>query len=75
MLTGQLEHLRADVALDQAENIGVRAALDLAPEARLGVGQEIELVDERKPVRQELVRVVEFATADHVRVDVPAHAL
>ena len=70
-----LQQLRADEALDQAEHVGVGAALHLREHAALdGVG-EPEAVDAREAVGQEFLGEVELAAANHVAVDVPAHAL
>ena len=75
VVAADLEHLGADVALDQAEDVGVGAALDLAHQALLVGAEEIELADLGEPVGQELLREIELAAADHVAVDVPANAL
>src|SRR6185503_11309819 len=64
-----------DVAFDEPEDVGVRAALNLAHELALARREERQLVDERQAVRQIVVRHVERAAADHVVVDVPADAL
>jgi hypothetical protein len=75
VLTADLEHLGVDEALDQAEQVGVGPALHLAHEALLGRAEEEQLVDQRQPVGQELVRGVEPAAADDIGVDVPADPL
>jgi len=75
VLTGQCEHLRADEALDQPEDVSVGAALDLAQRAPLSLCEESDLVDHRQPVGQELLREVKLTAADHVGVDVPADPL
>src|SRR5690606_16413787 len=75
MLTGKLQHLRADEALEQAENVGVRTRLHVAQSAALLRAQELELVDFRQAARQEGPAVVEVAAANHVSVDFPRHAL
>src|SRR5690606_32158142 len=62
-------------ALDQAEHVRVGAALDLAEQAALVVVEELDLVDLRQAVGQELLAEVEAPAADHVAVDVPADAL
>ena len=59
VLAADLQHLGADEALDQAEDVGVGAALDLAREALLGRRQEGQLVDLRKAVGQEFLPEVE----------------
>jgi hypothetical protein len=75
VVAADLEHLRADEALDQAEHVRVGATLDLAEEAPLVGAQPIDLVDQREPVGQELLAQVELAAADDVAVDVPADPL
>ena len=50
-----LEDLGADEALDQAEHVGVGAALDLAQQALLVGVEERQLVDLGQPVGQELL--------------------
>ena len=75
VVAADLEHLRADEALDQAEHVGVGAALHLAQKARFARAQKIQLVDARQAVGQELVTQVELAAANHVAVDVPANSL
>ena len=75
VIAADLEHLRADEALDEAEHVGVGAPLDLAQQAALGVVQEVETPDERQAVGQKLLREIELAAANHVAVDVPADAL
>ena len=75
VLPGDLQHLGADVSLDEAEDVGVGAALHLREQSALGAGEEGELVHLREPGGQEGVREVEVAAAHHVRVDVPADLL
>src|SRR5690606_27137624 len=75
VIAADLENLRADVALDETEHVRVRAPLHLAHESLLALAQERVSLDQREPVRQELLREVEFASADDVPIDVPAHAL
>ena len=70
-----LEHLRADVALDEAKHVGVGAALDLAQEAALVGIDEPEAPDLRELVGHELLGELEAAAADDVLVDVPADFL
>jgi hypothetical protein len=72
---GDLENLGTDEALDETEHVRVRASLHLRQQAALRARQESELVDHREAVRQEGLREVEIAAADHVGVDVPARAL
>jgi hypothetical protein len=66
-----LEHVRADEALHQPEEIGIRAALHVAQGAALRVRQEHELVDHREAIGKELVVEVEHAAAQDVAVDLP----
>ena len=75
IFAAELQHLDADVALDQAEDVGVAAALDLAHQASLVGAEEIQLADLGQPVGQEFLRVIEFPAADHVAVDFPSNAL
>ena len=75
VVAAELEHLGVDEALDQAEDVGVGAALDLAHEALFAGRQRRERVGERKAVGQEFVRGIEAAAADDVLLDVPAHPL
>src|SRR4029078_4317515 len=70
-----LHHLRADVALDQAEDVRVRAALALRHELALVGAGEGEALDLRELVGHELLGEVEAAAADDVLVDVPADLL
>jgi hypothetical protein len=75
VIVAQLQHLGVDEALDQPENIGVGAALDLTDEPLFVGRQSRELSDKGKPVRQKLVGSVEAAAPDHILFDVPAHPL
>ena len=75
VVAAQLGGLGADEALDQREHVRVGAALNVRQQALFGGRQEREGLDLRQAVGQELAAVVEFAAADHVAVDVPAHAL
>ena len=54
VVAAHLEDLGADEALDQAEDVGVGAALDLAHEALFVRREKGELVGEREAVGQEL---------------------
>ncbi|MDT4870863.1 hypothetical protein FQZ97_1059600 [compost metagenome] len=74
VVAAYLQHLRADEALDQAEHVGVGAALHLAQESVLGRAQEGQFVGQRQTVGQEGVGQVECSAAYHVAVDVPADA-
>ena len=71
----QLQRLGADEALQQPEDAGVAAALHVAHRALLLGRQERQIVDLGQPVRQELAAEIEGPAAEHVGVDVPAHAL
>ena len=74
VLAAHFQHLGGDEALDQAEDVGVGAALDLAQKALLVLAEEAEAVDLGQPVGQELLREVEGSAAN-TSVDVPADAL
>jgi hypothetical protein len=74
VLGADLDHLRGDEALDEAEHVGVRPALDLAEQPLLALVQERQAVGLRESVRQELLPEVERPAADHVVVDVEADA-
>ena len=71
-----LQHLRADEALDEPEDVGVRAALDLAHQTLL---RRASGTAARRPSTARRAGTcgceVEPAAADDVAVDVPAHAL
>ncbi|MNC84480.1 hypothetical protein D3C83_00360 [compost metagenome] len=75
VVAAHLQDLGRDEALDQAEHVGVGAALDLGEQAPLVRTEKIDLVHLRDAVRQELPREIELAAADDVAVDVPADAL
>src|SRR5262245_56892937 len=75
MLAADLEDLCADVALDQAENVGVGAALDLAHQPLLVRVQELQALDLGQSIGQEFLRDVEFASANDVAIDFPTDAL
>ena len=70
-----LHHLGGDEALDQAEDVGIAAALHLAEQALVGRAQEAQLVDQRQAGGQEDLGVVEGAAADDIALDLPTHAL
>jgi hypothetical protein len=74
VLAADLEQLGGDEAFDQAEHVGVGAALDLADEAPLGFRQR-QVADQREAVGEVLAFGVELAAANDVAVDVPAHRL
>src|SRR4029453_871275 len=75
VLATDLEHLRADEALDQSEDVRVGATLNLADKAALRLRQERQPVDHRQSVRKEFLANVEFAPTKHVAFDVPTDAL
>jgi hypothetical protein len=75
MRSGDVDQLRADESLHEAEHVGVGASLDLADEALLAGGREREASHRRETVGNELAGIVEIAAADHVAVDLPAHLL
>ena len=75
VIVAQFQDLGVDEALDQPEDIGVGAALDLAHEPLFIGRQGRERIGQGKPVRKELVGGIEAAPADDVLVDVPAHPL
>jgi hypothetical protein len=75
VVAAHLHHLGGDVALDQPEDVGVGAALDLGDQPLLGRAQEAEGRGLREAVGQEVLGVVEVAVADHVVVDLPADPL
>src|SRR6185312_3087875 len=68
------ENLGGDEALDESEQVGVGAPLNLAQQASFVGRQTIETIDARQTVRQELAREIERTTANHVAVDVEANA-
>ena len=70
-----IEHLGADESLDQPEDIGVGAALDLAEQPRLVLGEKAESIDPRKPVGQELAREVEGTALQQIAIDLPFRLL
>lgn len=53
VLAAHLEQLRGDEAFDQAEHVGVSAALDLAHQALVGLAER-QLADQRQAVGQVL---------------------
>ena len=75
VIVAQLQDLGVDEALDQPEDVGVGAALDLAHEALFVERQRGEGVGQGKPVGKEFVVGVETAPPDHVFLDLPAHPL
>ena len=75
VIVAQFQDLGIDEALDQPEDIGVGAALDLAHKPLFVGRQGGERVGQRKPVRKELVRGIEAAPPDDIIVYVPAHPL
>ena len=75
VLAADLQHLGRDEALDQAEHVGVGAALDLAQQTLLVAAEKLERAHVRQAVGQEFMREIELAPANHVALDVQAHAL
>ena len=75
VIVAQFEHLGVDEALDQPEDVGVGAALDLAHEPLFAGRQRGERIGERKAVRKKFVRGIEAAPADDVLLDIPSHPL
>src|SRR5206468_2559057 len=75
VVVAYLEDLGAYEALDQAEDVGVRTSLDLRQQAALVGTEERHPVNERQAVREEFLREVEFAMANHVAIDIPSDAL
>jgi len=75
VVTAHLGDLRPDEALDQAEQVGVAAPLDLAEAQPLLLVEEGELIRLRQAVGQEFLAELEGAAADHVAVDLEAQAL
>jgi len=63
IVVGQLEHLGADVSLDQTEDVGVRAALYLRQQAAFVGTEKRNAVNKRQAVRQEFLGEVDFAMA------------
>src|SRR6186997_2567215 len=70
-----VEHLGADKPLDEPEDIGVRATLDLAEQARLFLGEKIEMIDLRQRVGQELAGKVERTPLKQIAIDLPFRLL
>jgi len=75
VILAQLQHLGIDEALDQTEDIGVGAALDMADEPLFIGRQGRERIRQRKPVWKKLVGGIEVAPPDHILVDVPTNPL
>ena len=80
MVAAELQHLGADEALDQAEHVGVGAALHLAEEATLPVREERQLAQLGKPVGQKLLarsklrpRKTSRSMSQRTRLDVSVH--
>src|SRR5262249_49113017 len=75
MIVTEFKDLGIDEALDQAKDIRVGAALDLAHEPLFISREGRERIGQGKPVRKELVSNIEVAPPDHVPIDVPANPL
>ena len=71
MCAALIEHLGADEALDQAEDVRIGAALDLAEQPRVVGGQERDRVHARESVGQEVAGEVELAVLQQIAVDLP----
>jgi hypothetical protein len=74
VLPAHVDQLGGDEAFDQAEDVGVGAALDLAHEAHLG-RRKRQLACQRQTVGQVLPGSVEAPPLDDVLVDIPANGL
>jgi hypothetical protein len=66
-----VEHLCADEALHESEQVGVRPSLHLTEEASLAVGEERQSVDQGQAVREEAPRMVELTVPHQIPVDLP----
>src|SRR5437764_4083322 len=75
MIAAQLEDLGIDETLDEAEHVGVGAALHLTEIAMVVGREERECARQRKPVREKFVGEIEPPAADDVGLDVPANPL
>ena len=75
VIMAQFKNLGIDETLDQPEDIGVGAALDLAHKPLFIGRQGRERIGQGKPVRKELVGDIEAAPPDDVRLYLPAHPL
>jgi hypothetical protein len=64
VIVAQFQDLGIDEALDQPENVGVGAALDLAHEPLFIRRQGRERISKREPVRQEFMGGIESALPD-----------
>lgn len=58
--TALLKNFGADEPLNQAENIGIGGALDLAQQARLRCGEKRQAIHVRESIGQELAGEIEF---------------
>src|SRR5262245_59269153 len=75
MIVTQFQDLGIDETLNQTENIGIGAALDLAHEPLFSSRQGCELVGQRESVRQEFLCRIERPPTNDIRVDIPPNAL
>jgi hypothetical protein len=66
-----LQHLGADEALDQSEDVSVGTPLDLAQHARLLGREKAESIDERESVGQELAREIKSPSAHQIALNLP----
>src|SRR5262245_42701678 len=75
MMAADFKDLRADESLDQSEDVGVCAALNLAQKPMLGLRDERQLIELRQTIRQELLVEIELSAANHVSIDFPSDSL
>src|SRR5215469_3490861 len=75
MIAAQLKDLGIDKTLDQAEHVGVGAALNLAEIALLFRSEEGERARQGEDVREKLICEIEPPATDDVGLDVPANSL
>ena len=75
VVAAHVEHLGGDEPLDEAEYVGVGAALNLAEQSLVVRAEEGEAIDLRQTVGQEPLGEIETPAANHVAIDVPADAL
>jgi hypothetical protein len=73
MIAAEFEHLGVDEALDEAEDVRIRAALDLAEISLIVLGQEIELLYLGQAIGQEFVCQIETSVPNDVFIDRPSN--
>jgi hypothetical protein len=71
MRTALVQHLGADEAFDEAEDVGIGAALDLAQEPGVLCREERDRVHAREARGEEVAGEVELAVLQQVAVDLP----